>query len=402
MKTNKLWQTNSGSGLLPIVESYTVGIDYKLDQQLLGYDILASKAHAQMLNKIGILTDDEIAKLEVALDDLYNKWQHGDFKVHKNQEDGHTAIEAYLTEKLGDIGKKIHSGRSRNDQSLVMMRLYLKDSLTNTSRLVQTLADAFSQAAVKAGDTPLPGYTHMQKAMPTTVATWLGSFADGFADASKIVSSPLPIIDQNPLGSAAGFGVSLPLDREFTTARLGFAKTQQNPMYCGISRGLFELIAVQALLPTMVLAGKFAEDMLLFTTQEFSYFSLPNEFTTGSSIMPHKHNYDMFEIMRAKAHSFSSYTNQLYSIVSTIGSGYQRDLQLTKEAALEAFETCNSTVLILTEAIKNLQINHDKLNESITPEMLSVVAINELVDKGVPFRDAYIQVKNTLKPLLQG
>lgn len=395
--SSKLWQTQTSGDSLAIVESYTVGNDYILDQELLGYDIQASKAHGQMLNKIGILKDEETTKLVAELDALYKLWQAGKFKVEKHQEDGHTAIEAYLTEKLGDIGKKIHTARSRNDQSLVMMRLYLKDNLAKLSQKTEILAKTYAQAAKEAGDTPMPGYTHMQKAMPTSVAMWLNSFADGFLDASKLIRNTLPIIDQNPLGSAAGFGISLPIDRDFTSKKLGFSKTQQNPMYCGISRGLFELIAVQSLTPVMILAGKFAHDMLIFTTQEFDYFSLPDEFTTGSSIMPQKHNYDMFEIMRAKAHLFVSYPQQLNSVVSSIGSGYQRDLQLTKQITMDAFYSAESTVEMLNTAVAKLQINHDKLEGSISSEMLSVAAINDLVNQGVPFRDAYAQVKAGLE-----
>lgn len=396
---NKLWQASGKAQLNPLVEAYTVGDDYLSDQQLLGYDITASKAHAQMLQSVGVLTKDELAQLMSGLDDLYAAWEKGNFVIEQHQEDGHTAIEQYLVDKLGDAGKKLHTGRSRNDQSLVMTRLYLKDHLQQALEQTAALAKAFNAAADKAGATVMPGYTHLQKAMPTTVAIWLQSFADGFTDLQTILRATREVIDQNPLGSAAGFGVSVGIDREQTTEILGFKKTQDNAMYCGLSRGLFELLAVQALSPLMVLSGKFAQDMLIFTTEEFGFFSLPDSFTTGSSIMPHKHNYDVFEIMRGNAHAYGSYVPQLQSISGSIGSGYQRDLQLTKAITLQAFSIALATLEVLTEAIAALQMDTDKLAASITPEMHSVTAINKLVEQGMPFRDAYNQVKLELHKL---
>lgn len=396
--SNKLWQEGTAA-LHPLIEAYTVGDDYLQDQQLLGYDIQASKAHASMLQAIGILDDKELKRLEKALDELLKLWQNGKFTIERNQEDGHTAIEHYLTSKLGDTGKKLHTGRSRNDQAAVMMRLYLKDNLQKTLDLTAKTAKAFKTAAANAGGTPMPGYTHMQKAMPTTVAVWLGSFADGFADACTIIQGALEVIDQNPLGSAAGFGVSVGIDRGHTTKKLGFAKTQDNTMYCGLSRSLFELLAVQALTPVMVLAGKFAQDMLLFTTEEFGFFSLPESFTTGSSIMPHKHNYDLFEVMRGNAHSFTSYTGQLQAVAVGMGSGYNRDLQLTKSTTLHAFGIAKATLEVLALAVPALKIDKQRLSDAITPEMLSVTEINKLVEQGVPFRDAYKRVKLELHKL---
>lgn len=243
----------------------------------------------------------------------------------------------------------------------------------------------------------MPGYTHTQKAMPTTVGTWLNSYADAATDTTALIDAALQIIDQNPLGSAAGFGSALPIDRSFTTATLGFAKTQDNPMYCGLSRGMFELIAVQSLAPAMLLAGKFAQDMLLFTTQEFNFFGLPDSFTTGSSIMPHKHNYDVFEIMRGHAHAFPSYCQQLYAIAAGNGSGYNRDLQLTKRITLSAFDTALGTCNALALCVSNLTIHDKVLQSAMTEELLTVAEIDKLVQQGIPFRDAYTQVKESLR-----
>lgn len=393
--TQKLWQT-ANVPPHPVIESYTIGDDFELDQKLLGYDIQASKAHAAMLQHVGIITVQEMTLLTKALNALYKAWQRGTFTIKKEQEDGHTAIEAYLVGKLGDTGKKIHTARSRNDQALTMMRLYLKDNLQATSAATAQLAKRFAKVAATAGPTAMPGYTHMQKAMPTTVASWLLSYADGLMDAQQLIDGTLRIIDQNPLGSAAGFDITLSIDREHTTRTLGFDRTQTNPMYCGLSRGLFELLAVQALNPVMVLAGKFAQDMMLFTTDEYDFFSLPETFTTGSSIMPHKYNYDLFEIMRAKAHMFGTYAAQLQSVISGVGSGYHRDLQITKKTTLQAFTVAQDTISVLSLTVPQLKIHKQKLADTISPEMNSVATINELVSKGMPFRDAYRKVKRDL------
>jgi len=393
----KLWQSGSGQGLHPLVENYTVGDDYLLDQRLLGYDIHASEAHVAMLQSIGILTKTELKELNEALGSLYKEWVSGFFKVLPEHEDGHTAIEIYLTEKLGQVGKKIHTGRSRNDQALVMMRLYLKDKLAELAGMSTQVAMTYETAAKKAGATPMPGYTHSQKAMPTTVATWLCSFADGFADVQALLTATIGIIDQNPLGSAAGFGVSLPIDRQHTTNSLDFQKTQANPMYCGLSRGLFELMAVQALSPLMVLAGKFAQDMLMFTTQEFNFFSLPANLTTGSSIMPHKHNYDLFEIMRGQVNGFGSYSQQLQAIACGTGSGYNRDLQLTKGITIAAIDSTMATLKVLELSVGQLKLNKDALVAAMTGELNTVAELNKLVERGVPFRDAYQVVKQGLQ-----
>ncbi len=393
MKT-KLWQ--NGGKLDPLVESYTVGEDYELDQRLLGYDIRASKAHVAMLCSIGILNNAGCKKLLAALDALYKEWSVGKFKVRPEHEDGHTAIELYLTGKLGDLGKKVHTARSRNDQALVMMRLYLKDALHDTKELLTVLAAAYGDTSKRIGDVTMPGYTHGQKAMPTTVAAWLGSFADGFSDMNLVLNAALELADRNPLGSAAGFGVDLPVDREMTAKELGFGEVQDNPMYCGLSRGLFELVAIQALNPVMVLAGKFARDMLMFTGQEYGFFSLPDELTTGSSIMPHKRNYDLFEIMRAQAAAFGGHTARLQAITGGVGSGYNRDLQLTKGITVEAFDTAMATLEVLTLAVSRLQADKKALSAAMTDELFTVAEINKLVSQGIPFRDAYMQVKDML------
>lgn len=395
----KLWQTDGMTSLHPTIEAYTVGDDASLDQQLLGYDITATKAHVEMLGESGIIAKAESAILSNALDELLILWQKGAFLIGDNYEDGHSAIEGYLTQQLGDIGKKVHTGRSRNDQVLVMMRLYLLDALERALDKTNAVSQVFSQAAKDAGVIMMPGYTHQQKAMPTTVAMWLGSFADAFLDQTKLIKAARDIINQNPLGSAAGFGNSLPINREKTTNLLGFGSTQNNPMYCGLSRGIFELMAVQSLTPAMAFSSKFATDMLLFTMKEIPFFSLPETMTTGSSIMPHKHNYDVFEIMRGTAHAFAGYSGQLYALTSGVGSGYSRDLQLTKSITLKALHEYETTLDALLITVPAIQINKSALKSAMTDDLLTVAKINELVTQGMPFRDAYVEIKKSLKSI---
>ncbi len=396
MTKSKLWQAKDGDELHASIEKYTVGDDRVLDQQLLGYDIQATKAHTLMLKKIGILSEDEYTNLAAALDMLLERWENGTFQVTKDHEDGHSAIELYLTETLGQTGKKVHTGRSRNDQALVMMRLFLKDSLAKVSAATANVVQAYSKQIAGAGDQQMPGYTHSQKAMPTTVGMWLGSYHDAFNDLIPHFEDTTTLIDQNPLGSAAGFGVTLPLDRNLTTAELGFARVQENPMYCGISRGVFELATVQALDLVMVFAGKFAEDFLQFTMQESNFFALPNSMTTGSSIMPHKRNYDVFEIMRANSHEFVSHSMTLHALASGVGSGYHRDLQLTKRVAVQAVSTTLETLEVLALCVNHLIVNKAALDGAMTQELETVAMINKLVEQGIPFRDAYRQVKESL------
>lgn len=390
---HKIWQTDQCK-IHPLVEAFTVGDDYILDQQLLPYDIQASTAHARMLAKIGVLTSEELNRAEKGLSEILSHWHKGKFVIEKSQEDGHTAIEQYLTENFGEIGKKIHTGRSRNDQSLVMIRLFMKEKLLEIKNASSHLIEEFEKKSQKNNQVLMPGYTHLQKAMPTTVGTWLNSFSSALEDFQIILLATMKIIDQNPLGSASGFGIeNFSLDKDHTTKQLKFAKIQKNPMYCGISRGYFENIVLQALSQPMILASKFAGDMLLFTTQEFDFFALPNEFTTGSSIMPQKRNYDVFEIMRGNIKVFSSYQNEILNIVASIGSGYQRDLQLTKKPFVRGINLCLDTITMLSEIIKSLSIKKDNLKNAMTKDLYVTNEVYELVKNGKSFRDAYMEVK---------
>ena len=391
----KLWQTSDGPD--DLIEAYTVGNDYVIDALLLPYDVEGTIAHVSMLEKIGVLNKQEYAQAVKVLQEIIELHKKGEFKISREQEDGHTAIEQYVTDKLGDTGKKIHTGRSRNDQALVMMRLYMKFVLGSMDDQLQELAEAFRKRAQKAEGVPMPGYTHMQKAMPTTVTDWLEAYDEGFRDLLPMVRAAKALIDQNPLGSAAGFGVKgLKLDREHTTQKLGFKKTQDSPLYGGLSRGYFELAVLQVCNLTMTLCGRFASDMLLFTTQEFDYFSLPPEFTTGSSIMPNKRNYDLFEVMRGNSKLVGGYCSQVQSIISGIGSGYQRDLALTKEPFVKGAGLTLDSIDVLVRAVPELALNESKLKASMTDDLYATEKVYELVAQGVPFRDAYKRVKRQL------
>jgi argininosuccinate lyase len=391
----KLWQIDGG--LHPLVEAYTVGEDYLLDQCLIPYDIAASRAHAEMLQHIGVLTAKELETLLVVFDKLQVEWKAGTFKARQDQEDGHTAIEQYLVEACGDLGKKIHTARSRNDQAMVMMRLFERDQLAEIGKLLDETSEAFRQTAAKHKTQQMPGYTHMQRAMPTTVGIWLDSFADGFADSKLAVDAAAQLIDQNPLGSASGFGIAnFEVDKNITTEKMGFAKIQDNPMYCGLSRGIFETMVLGAMAMPMLLASRFATDMLLFTTEEYNFFSLPKEYTTGSSIMPNKQNYDLFEIMRGNFNVYAAYSQQVQQIAGALPSGYARDLQLTKAPIIKGLELVQSTLGLLAEVVPKLQANSMSLDSAMSPDLFATERVYQLVKSGVLFRDAYARVKKDI------
>ncbi|MFC4891548.1 argininosuccinate lyase [Pseudofrancisella aestuarii] len=394
--SKKLWQTETDK-LLPIVEKYTVGQDYVLDQKLLKYDLQASLAHAKMLHKINVLSKDELSLLEKGLQEIEELLAEDKFSITQDQEDSHTAIEQYLCTHYGDVGKKIHTGRSRNDQSLVMLRLFMVDKIKLLEKAIQENIYTLRTKANKYVNTPMPGYTHMQKAMPTTVSVWLGSFADALEDTLLLVSTTNKVINQNPLGSASGFGIdNFKHDKDYTTEQLGFNRTQENPIYCAFSRGYFEKLILQTLSNPMSIYSRFANDMMLFTMSEFNYFSLDNSYTTGSSIMPQKRNYDLFEIMRGNAKLYQGYLQQITSIIDGVPSGYNRDYQLTKAPFCEAIELIENTILLFNSTIENLKIHTDKLEQAMTSDLYATEEVYKLVEQGLSFRDAYIVIKQKL------
>ncbi len=386
----KLWSKNDKTVLNKAVEAYTIGNDYILDTELIPFDVQGSMAHAKMLKSIGILSDVELQKLLKGLAQLLEEWKRGKFVVGKEHEDGHSAIEFYLTKNYGEVGKKIHTGRSRNDQILVTLRLYSKARLQEIMRAVNRLVKTFSLQSKKWGTIKMPGYTHMQRAMPSSVGMWLGSYAESLEDDLQLIVAVQKIIDQNPLGSAASFGETvLGIDREFTAKEMGFAKVQKNPMYCALSRGKFENMILQALSHVVFDLGKMASDLLLFTTKEFGFFDLPEEFKTGSSIMPQKKNFDVLELMRANVSVFYAQQYQVQEIIKNLPSGYNRDFQLTKEPFMKGLKLVQDMLAIFDLILNNLVVNKEKLAEACSSELYATEKVYKRVKKGEAFRDAY-------------
>ncbi|MDP2104084.1 MAG: argininosuccinate lyase [Candidatus Gracilibacteria bacterium] len=391
----KLWEV-SGNGLHPKIEKFTVGNDYLIDKIFLPYDITASLAHTKMLHSIGVLTSQEYKQALKGFEDISAKVTGGNFEILPSQEDCHTAIEQYLTENYGDIGKKIHTGRSRNDQSLTMIRLFMKDVLSDSIKITKELMGTMDK---KAGEfsVSMPGYTHMQRAMPTTINTWVLSYKDALEDQSKILEALIPIFDQSPLGSAAGFGIeSFSNDKKLSASYMGFSKVQENPMYCGISRGLFEHNLLTALGNILMVIGRMNNDLLLFTTQEFGFVYLPDTMTTGSSIMPNKRNYDVCELIRAKISVFFGYSDQMKNLYTHLMGGYQRDLQMTKSILLNGYEVWKDIAEVFNLIIENLGINEEKLAKAMTSDLFATEEVYKLVSEGMAFRDAYMQIKTKL------
>ena len=390
----KLWDKKGSSKTNKKIEDYTVGVDYLLDLELLPYDIQGTMAHAKMLYKIKILNAKELKTLLTGLNKILSLWKARKFKIDKSQEDGHTAIETYLTENYSDVGKKVHTGRSRNDQSLTMTRLFSKEKLFQVKKEVQNIIRSLEGQIKKRGKIKMPGYTHMQRAMPSSVGMWLGSFHASLEDDLILLDAMMKIIDQNPLGSAAGYGENiLGLNRKFTTKELSFKKVQENPIYCAMSRGKFENMILQAISSVMFDVGKIAGDLLLFTTKEFNFFTLPDSFKTGSSIMPQKKNYDVLELVRGNVAIFSGYQHQIENVIKNLPLGYNRDFQLTKEPYIKGMKLALDTIEIMTLIVKNLKVKKQNLENACTPELYATDEALKLVKKGKSFREAYQEIK---------
>ncbi len=391
----KLW--DKGKNVNSQVIDFTVGDDYILDQKLVRYDCIASIAHAKMLGKIGILQKDEVGKLVQTLNEIIELNIQGKFKIKKEQEDCHTAIENYLTEKLGDLGKKIHTARSRNDQVLTALRLYLRDQGKNFRSLMEKLQISISTFIKRDGDVKIPGYTHTRKAMPSSIKLWAGSFIDSMEDNKLLLAAILEILNQSPLGTAAGYGVPLKIDRDFTAKELGFARVQKKSIYVQNSRGKFENSFLHALSQAMFDLNKIAADLILFSMPEFGYFELPDEFCTGSSIMPQKKNPDILELLRAKYHVVSSCELEVRSLVSNLISGYNRDVQLTKAPVMKACAITRESLEIAAQLFDNLSVNRKKCAAAMTEELFATEKVYDLVKQGIPFREAYQQIARLIK-----
>jgi len=383
----KLWE--KGYKLNKHIEDFTVGKDFILDQKLVKYDCLASIAHAKMLGKIHILQRAETQKLIKELNNITNLQEKGKFKILKEQEDCHTAIENYLTKKLGDLGKNIHTARSRNDQVLTALRLYYKDELNNCEKLTNKLIAIITGFLRKYGKVKLPGYTHTRKAMPSSVKMWGESFIDSMKDNLKLIKLALNLINQSPSGTGAGYGVPIKIDRKYTAKLLEFQKVQRNSLYVQNSRGKFESTILHTLTQVMFDLNKIASDLIVFSMPEFGYFELPEEFCTGSSIMPQKKNPDVLELLRADYNIVVSYEFQVKGIISNLLSGYNRDLQLTKEPTIKGLEITKKSLFVMGLVFRNLKINKENCKKALTRDIYTTEKVYKLVKKGVPFREAY-------------
>ncbi|MFP4547865.1 MAG: argininosuccinate lyase [Fidelibacterota bacterium] len=371
------------------VEDYTVGDDYLLDHKLVKYDCRASIAHAKMLSKMGILNEKETSAIIQELENIIILNESGQFIITKSDEDCHTAIENHLTKMLGDAGKKIHTARSRNDQVLTALRLYYRDEIKDLQALVDEFMQTLSKKARKFENVKIPGFTHTRKAMVTSVDTWMLAFRDSMADNLKFTKTVNELISQSPLGTGAGYGIPLNLDREMTAELLGFQKVQENPIYTQNSRGKFESVILALLSYIMFDLNKLSSDLILFTMPGLNFFELPDEFTTGSSIMPQKKNPDVLELVRGNYHKVLSLEMRVKSMMSNLIMGYHRDFQLFKEAVIEAITVTEKGLSITTHVVQSLKINHSICEKHIDNEVSATERVYKLVEEGIPFRDAY-------------
>ncbi|NLY90111.1 MAG: argininosuccinate lyase [Firmicutes bacterium] len=386
----KLWHKNYE--LDAFVEKFTVGQDYKLDQRLLKADCVASLAHATMLAGIGLLTQEELASLKEGLVSIIKAHDSTGFPITQADEDGHTAIENALTARYGDAGKKIHTGRSRNDQVIVATRLYARAFLLTFLKNILQLVNTLLVFAEENKLVPMAGRTHMQIAMPSSVGLWAGAYAEQLLDDCQLVKTAYQLNNQSPLGSAASYGVPLPLNRELVAELLGFAKVQNNVLYANNSRGKMESIILDAVDQVVLTLSKMAQDLILYSMPEFAYFTLPDNLCSGSSIMPQKKNPCGLELLRAKSATVSACAFQIKNIIKALPSGYNRDFQETKEPFLRGGETGLGCVQIMNLAISKVQVNKEALRAGFRPEIYATDAALELVAKGMPFRDAYKEV----------
>ncbi|WP_017912491.1 argininosuccinate lyase [Xanthomonas sp. SHU 166] len=385
--TNLLWQ-KPGVAVDTQIQAFLAGDDVLLDREFFLHDIAASGAHAEGLQRIGILSADELAGLQRELAVLAEDFRSGAFVLDARFEDGHSAIEARLTERLGDAGRKIHTGRSRNDQILVATRLWLKDKLARLAQLSAEIAKVALDRAQAERDLPVPGYTHIQRAVVSSAGMWWAGWAEAFIDDALRARDTLRLVDCNPLGTAAGYGVNLPLDRAHTTAALGFARLQVSPIYAQLSRGKFEMAALEALGSATLDLRRLAWDLSLFTSGEFGFVALPAQYTTGSSIMPNKRNPDVIELMRATHASVAAARTEIEQLLS-LPSGYHRDLQSSKGAIFHGFGRGLSALELLPALLANLEWREDRLRAAIDSGMYATDVAVEAAVAGVPFREAY-------------
>jgi len=387
----KLWQKHNTS-VSGLIETFTVGRDKEFDLLLARYDVLGSIAHVTMLGEVGLMTKEEAATAVNALQQIQQEIERGEFKIGADVEDVHSQVELLLTERIGETGKKIHSGRSRNDQVAVDIKLYLRDALLElrdeAARLFRLLIDQ----SEKYKEHLLPGYTHLQLAMPSSFGLWFGAYAESLVDDLEVLAAAYAVVNKNPLGSGAGYGSSFPLDRQRTTELLQFGALNVNSVYAQMSRGKTEKIVAAGISNLAATLSRLSMDCCLYMNQNFGFISFPDELTTGSSIMPHKKNPDVFELIRARCNRIQSVPNELTLLLANLPSGYHRDLQLTKEILFPALEDLKNCLALAHLMLSNIRISQNLLIDEKYRYLFTVEAVNQLVNKGVPFREAYRQV----------
>ena len=386
----KLWEKNFE--INKEIERFTVGRDREMDMYLAKYDVLGSMAHITMLESIGLLEKDELVQLLAELKNIYHACENGDFVIEDDVEDVHSQVEMLLTRKLGDMGKKIHSGRSRNDQVLVDLKLFTRHQLKDIADEVKSLFDELIGKSEQYKNVLMPGYTHLQVAMPSSFGLWFGAYAESLADDLLFLQAAYRMTNRNPLGSAAGYGSSFPLNRTMTTQLLGFDSMDYNVVYAQMGRGKMERNVAFAIATIAGTLAKMAFDACMFNSQNFSFVKLPKECTTGSSIMPHKKNPDVFELIRAKSNKLQSLPQQVMLIMNNLPVGYFRDLQIIKEVFLPAFDELKDCLQMAAYIINKIEVNEHILNNPMYDPMFSVEEVNRLAANGMPFRDAYKKV----------
>lgn len=390
----KIWQKKAvdNSELAQIVEKFTVGNDRVLDLILAKYDILGSLAHTQMLAEVGLLPKDELQPLHQELKSIYKIVEEDKFALDENSEDIHSEVEFRLTQKLGDLGKKIHAGRSRNDQVLLDIKLFSRAKIKEVAETTKQLFDILIRLADKHKDDLLPGYTHLQIAMPSSFGLWFSAYAESLADDIDVLYAAYKLVNKNPLGSGAGYGSSFPLNRTRTTELLGFESLNFNVVYAQMNRGKMEKTTSAALASIASTLAKLAMDATLYINQNFGFISFPDVLTTGSSIMPHKKNPDVFELIRAKCNKLINLPNQITAIIGNLPSGYHRDLQIIKEDYLLSFDILIDCLKMTTIMLEHINIKENILDDEKYKYLFTVDSINELVNKGMSFRDAYVEI----------
>jgi argininosuccinate lyase len=393
MKT-KLWEKETKTD--PLIEKFTIGNDKTLDLFIAPYDVIASKAHAKMLCKTGLISEVELSQLIKGLNEIESHIKEGKLKINDGIEDIHSQIEFYLTLRCGETGKKIHTARSRNDQVLTAIKLYLKHELSVIKKKSEELRSLFIHLSETHENTVLPGYTHFQVAMPSSFGKWFTAYAESLEDDSELINAAYNICNKNPLGSAAGYGTNFNINKDLTTKEMGFDSYHKSDVYAQMTRGKSEKVTAIAISSVAHTLSKFSYDICLYLCQNFNFISFPEKFTTGSSIMPHKKNPDVFELIRAKCNVLQGLPNQLTLLTNNLPSGYHRDMQLTKELIFPAIEQLKECLDVILHVLPSIQVNKNCSENEIYKHMYSVNEVNELVMQGIPFREAYKMISSNI------